>query len=32
MNHFIYIGTYTETWGGKKHRPEGIFQFQFNPK
>ncbi len=32
MNHFIYIGTYTETWGGKKHRPEGIIQFQFNPK
>ena len=32
MNHFIYIGTYTETWRGKKHRPEGIIQFQFNPK
>ena len=31
MNHYVYVGTYTQTGRGQDHRPEGIYQYRFNP-
>jgi 6-phosphogluconolactonase len=30
MNHYVYVGTYTQLGRGQGHRPEGIYRFLFN--
>jgi 6-phosphogluconolactonase len=31
MNATVYVGTYTQTGRGQPHRPEGIYQYRFDP-
>ena len=31
MTLYVYIGTYTQTGRGQGHRPEGIYQYRFDP-
>jgi len=32
MSYYVYVGTYTQTRRGEGHRPEGIYQYRFEPR